>query len=54
MHPYGGGRRGLNFCANVLNEGIFILVVDNDLGSCRCHQERIVVCFINVQNNLQP
>lgn len=33
VHPYGGGRRCLNFCANVLNEGIFILVVDNDLGS---------------------
>lgn len=53
VHPYGGGCCSLNLRANVLNEGILVLVVDHDLGSCGCHQEGVVVCFIDVQNNLQ-
>lgn len=53
VHPYGGGRCCLNFCADVFNEGIFVLVVDNDLGSRRCHQEGVVVCFIYIENDLQ-
>lgn len=32
MHPYGGGSRRLDLCADIFNEGIFILVVDDDLG----------------------
>lgn len=53
VHPDGGGRRCLDFCADVFDEGVFVLVVDDDLGSRGCHQEGVVVRFVYVQNNLQ-
>lgn len=54
VHPYGGGHRCLNLCAHVLNEGVFILSMDNHLSSGGGHQEGVIFLFVYVQDDLQP
>lgn len=54
VHSYGGGHGRLNLCSHVLNEGVFVLPMDNHLSPSGGHQKRIVLFFIYVQDDLQP
>lgn len=54
VHPYGGGHGRLDLCSHVLNEGVFILPMDNHLGPAGGHQEWVVLLFVYVQDDLQP
>lgn len=54
VHPYGSGHRRLNLRSHVLNEGVFILPVDNHLGPSGGHQEGVILLFVYVQDDLQP
>lgn len=54
VHPYGGGHCCLNLCSHILDEGVFILPMDNHLSPSRGHQEWVILFFIYVQDDLQP
>ena len=54
VHPYGGGHGRLDLCSHVLDEGVFILPMDNHLGPAGGHQEGVVLLFVYVQDDLQP
>lgn len=53
VHPDGGGRGRLDLSADILNEGVLVLIVDDNLGSRGGHQEGVVVGFFYVQDHLQ-
>lgn len=54
VHSYGGGHGRLNLRSHVLNEGVFVLPMDNHLSPSGGHQEGVVLFFIYVQDDLQP
>ena len=54
VHPYGGGHGRLDLRPHVLDEGVFILPMDNHLSPRGGHQEGVILLFVYVQDDLQP